>query len=173
MKKLGLTWILLAGLSMAAQPKPDAQIAAMKKLDYMAGNWKGEGWIEMGGGRMTFRGGEVVQRKLDGTALLVEGSFFGKMPGSDAEVPVHTTLAVMSYDPAAKQYKFATWLATGSAGNHVLQLNENGWQWEIASSRGTARFVMKLTEAGEWHETGSFSSDGTNWRQFFEMKLKK
>ena len=172
MKKLGLTLILLLAVSLAAQPKPDAQVAAMKKLDYMSGNWKGEGWIEMGGPRVTFRGGEVVQRKLDGVALLVEGSFFGKRPGSDAEIPVHTTLGVISWEPAAGTYKFATWLATGTTGNHELKLNDDGWQWEIASPRGTVKFVAKFN-GNEWHETGWHSSDGTNWKQFFEMKLKK
>ena len=173
MKKLGLMVMLLAAVSIAAQPKPDAQVAAMKKLDYMAGNWKGEGWIEMGGPRMTFHGGELVQRKLDGVALLVEGSFFGKRPGSDAEVPVHTTLGVISWDPATQTYMFSTWLATGSSGARELVVNSDGWQWDIPSPRGTVRFIMKLTESGEWHETGAISSDGTNWKQFFEMKLKK
>lgn len=176
MKKLGLSLILLAAFSIAAQPgrpDPTAQREAMKKLEYMAGVWKGEGWIEMGGPRMTFRGTETVQRKLDGVALLVEGAFSGKTPGSDVEVPVHTTLAVISYDPAAKKYNFNTWLATGTAGDHELVLNSDGWQWDIATPGGTIRFVMKLNDKGEWVETGSRSADGTTWKQFFEMKLKK
>ena len=174
MKKLALAILtVLTAVSLSAQPagppRPDAQIAAMKKLDYMVGVWKGEGWIEMGGPRMTFRGSETVQRKLDGVALLVEGAFV-----SEQNVPVHTTLAVMSYDSAAKKYNFSTWLATGSTGDYELVLNPDGWQWEIVTPMGMKiRFVMKLSEAGEWVETGSRSTDGTNWKQFFEMKLKK
>lgn len=168
MKKLGLVFLVLTAVSLAAQPRPDAQIAAMKKLDYMAGTWRGEGWIDFGGGKMTFTGSETIQRKLDGVALLVEGAFV-----DSAGKPSHTTLAVMSYDPAAKKYKFSTWLATGTSGVHELLLNDNGWQWEIATPYGTMRYVMTLTEAGEWLETGARSTDGKEWKQFFEMRLKK
>lgn len=168
MKKLALVILALAAVSLGAQPRPDAQIAAMKKLDYMAGVWRGEGWVDMGGGKMTFRGSETIQRKLDGVALLVEGAFV------DANnKPSHTTLAVMSFDPATQKYKFSTWLATGSSGVHDLTVNPDGWQWEIPTPNATIRFTMKLTEAGEWLETGARSTDGKEWRQFFEMRLKK
>jgi hypothetical protein len=168
MKKLGLVFLVLTAVSLAAQPRPDAQIAAMKKLDYMAGTWRGEGWIDFGRGKMTFTGSETIQRKLDGVALLVEGAFVDA-----AGKPSHTTLAVMSYDPAAKKYRFSTWLATGTSGVHDLTVNDNGWQWELATPYGTMRYVMTLTDAGEWLETGARSTDGKEWKQFFEMKLKK
>lgn len=168
MKKLGLVFLILAALSLTAQPRPDAQIAAMKKLDYMTGVWRGEGWVDMGGGKMTFTGSETIQRKLDGVALLVEGAFV------DASgKPSHTTLAVMSYDSAAKKYKFSTWLANGVSGVHDLTVNDNGWQWDIVTPYGTMRYTMKLGESGEWIETGARSTDGKEWKQFFEMKLKK
>ncbi|HUP59621.1 MAG TPA: hypothetical protein VNA69_04290 [Thermoanaerobaculia bacterium] len=176
MKKLAVTLILaMTALSAAAQqpPTPDAQIAAMKKLDYMAGKWVGEGWMQMGPQRSTFRGSETIQRKLDGTALLVEGAFFGKKPGSDVEVPVHTTLAVISYDPKGQKYDFATWLATGTSGDHVLTLTDKGWWWDLTTPGGKVKYTMTLTEAGEWLEIGEWSSDGAQWRKFFEMKLKK
>jgi Protein of unknown function (DUF1579) len=175
MKRAFASLLLFAAVPLAAQapPKPEAQLAAMKKLDYMVGKWSGEGWIQMGPQRSTFRGSETIQRKLDGVALLVEGAFFGRMPGSDVEVPTHTTLAVMSYDPKTQKYRFTTWLATGSSGEHELVVREKGWQWETTSPQGTARFTMTLTDAGEWLEVGEFSSDKTNWRKFFEMKLKK
>lgn len=174
MKKLAV--ILILALSAAAQgppPKPEAQIAAMKKLEYMAGKWSGEGWMQMGPQRATFRGGETVQRKLDGTAMLVEGAFFGKPPGSEVEVPVHTTLAVISYDPKGQKYDFNTWLATGGAGDHVLHLTDNGWYWEMnPPNGGTVRFTTTFKDK-TWFEIGEWSSDGAQWRKFFEMTLKK
>lgn len=153
--------------------KPEAQISAMKKLDYMVGSWKGEGWIDMGGRRITFRGSELVQRKLDGVALLVEGSFFARPEGSERDIPVHTTLGVVGFNPEKKAYMFTSWLATGSSGERELQLLPNGWQWSIDHPRGKVRYVMSLTEAGEWLEIGERSSDGAAWTKFFEMKLRK
>lgn len=168
---------LSVGLPAAAQPpSPEsaaAQRAAMAKLDYMTGEWVGEGWMDLGTGRSTFRGSERVQSKLGGIALLVEGDFVGKRPGSEEEVPVHTTLGVIYYDPQAQRYRFDTWLATGGAGGRELTVNADGWQWEIKSPRGMIRYVMKLTPAGEWFEVGERSTDGTTWQKFFEMTLRK
>ena len=150
-----------------------AQASAMEKLDYMTGRWQGEGWIEYGGRRITFRGSETVQRKLGGLALLVEGDFVSRPPGAERDVPVHTTLAVISYVPAERRYRFATWLASGAQGEHELVLTADGWRWELDQPMGRVRYVMRLTPAGEWLETGERSADGAAWTQFFEMRLKK
>lgn len=154
-------------------PKPEAQINAIARLEYMIGDWAGEGWMDIGGRRASFRGGEVVQKKLGGIALLVEGSFFAKILGQDAEVPVHTTLGVISFNPETKKYGFTTWLATGASGERELNLTADGWQWETKGSRGVVRYTMKLTESGDWHEIGERSSDGRTWQKFFEMTLRK
>lgn len=172
---IGLIGGVAAGTAVAQMPprqEPDAQRAAMKRLDSMAGNWQGEGWMLFGDRRAEFKGGERVARKLDGLALLVEGAFTARPPGSDRDIPVHTTLGVISYDPDAKAYRFHTWLATGGSGVRELHVTEQGWQWDITSPQGTIRYVTTLTE-GEWHEVGDRSRDGKTWQRFFEMRLKR
>ena len=154
-------------------PKPEAQIAAIAKLDYLVGDWQGTGSMQFGERKVTFRGGERVQRKLDGTALLVEGSFYSKPEGSDTEIPVHTTLGVISYDPATQKYRFTTWLATGASGERELELLPDGWRWQAESPRGRMRYTMTRGPNGEWVEIGERSSDGVAWQPFFEMTLAK
>ncbi len=183
MTRLKTIPLIVASLSVATvsaqqqpgpPPKPEAQQKAIAAIDYMVGNWSGEGWMDVGGGRRaTFRGTEVVQRKLDGTVLLVEGNFLANIPGVESEVPVHTTLGVISFDPQTKKYRFTTWLATGTSGERELTLLPKGWQWEIRSARGIVRYAMTLTDTGEWLEIGERSPDGAAWQQFFEMKLRK
>lgn len=155
-------------------PRPEAQLAAMKKLAYMAGEWKGSGWMDFGGRRLTFTGSERVQMKLDGLALLVEGAFFSRPEGATADVPVHTTLAVISFDPAAKKYRFNTWLAQGTSGEHELVVAENGWSWQLTHPRGTTRYTMSRPAEDEWLEIGErLAADGKSWQKFFEMRLTK
>lgn len=173
---LSTVFIALGTAESTAQgpDQSEAHIAAMSRLAYLEGSWKGEGWtLNAKGVRETFRGGEIVQRKLGGVALLVEGSFVGRPPGSDRDVPVHTTLAVISYDAETKTYRFSTWLATGSSGVRELAVTADGWGWEIRSPQGVIRFKMTLTPAGEWLEVGDRSRDGKNWQSFFEMRLRK
>lgn len=158
----------------AAPPPPTAQLEAMAKLRYMVGEWRGSGWFEMQPGqRLEFRGGERVQEKLGGLALLVEGRFTGRPPGATEEVPVHTTLAVISYEPRARKYEFDTWLATGVSGEYELTLTDDGWRWDIRYPGGTIRYTMRLGAEGEWIEVGERSADGATWAKFFEMTLRK
>lgn len=146
---------------------------AMERLAYMVGDWQGDGWIQRGARRVTFQGGERVQSKLGGLALLVEGSFTSILPGSDAPVPVHTTLGVITYDPESNSHRFRTWLGSGSSGERPIEVLEDGWRWEMQVDAGTIRYTTRFTQAGEWIETGEFSPDGESWREFFGMTLRK
>ena len=97
--------LVVGGSVAAAQSGPDsagaeAQRAEMKKLDWIVGQWKGEGWIQMGPKRQDFVGTESVRRKVGGVALLVEGNFRAKGAPPDAP-PVHETIAVVSYGTRA------------------------------------------------------------------------
>lgn len=163
-----------ADLAAQAPPpmQPDVQRAAMDRLAYMAGDWAGEGWMLSPAGRQTFTGGERVQRKLDGLALLVEGDFTARSPDSTA-VPVHNTLGVISYDPRDSTYRFRTWLATGAAGAHELELMDDGWRWYIENPRGRIRYTATFTPQGMWHEIGEMERAPGSWMQFFEMTLRK
>lgn len=152
---------------MPARPDPKEQLAAMAKLDYMYGRWVGEGWMDMGSTRATFQGSETVTAKLNGLAMMVEGDF------SSRGIPVHQTLGVISFDPKTKTYRFDYWLANGSTGQRELTVTERGWSWMINMPGNQMRYTFSLTKSGDWLEIGERSTDGTTWKQFFEMKLSK
>ena len=101
------------------------------------------------------------------------GSFTGRTSPDGPEVPVHQAPGVIAYDPARQAYAFDSWTAAGQGGKRELKLRDDGWQREIQLPQGTIRYVMTLTPAGEWHEVGERSSDGTTWQPFFQMTLKK
>src|SRR5438105_15866911 len=108
-----LPWVAIlflpvaAGSSPGQPPAPAAQQEAMKKLDFLVGQWKGEGWMEFAPGqRRTFQGTEVVHSKLDGLLLTVEGLHRGRVGDRGEEVVVHNAFALVSYDGQAKRYRF-------------------------------------------------------------------
>jgi len=70
------------------------------------------GYSSCGGQRRAFRGGEVIQEKVGGLALLVEGTFYDR-DNPERKEPVHSTLGVISYAPGPSTYRFLTWLANG------------------------------------------------------------
>src|SRR5262249_48103511 len=89
--------VILAGVVNTGQGQPPvaAQREAMKKLDFLVGQWKGEGWMEFAPGqRRTFKGAEVVQRKLDGLLVSMDGEHRGQVGGKGEEVVVHSAFAL-------------------------------------------------------------------------------
>jgi hypothetical protein len=160
-----------------AQHRPtrsDAGIAeqkeAISKLDKSVGTWRGSGWMMLGPSqRAEFDQTESIEKKLDGTLLLIEGN------GRDKQDPsrvVHDALAVMSYDPAKKQYVFSTY-ANGRHLEVPAEVNDKGFVWGFDMPYGRVRFTLEFS-ADTWHEIGEISRDGgKTWMKNFEMTLKK
>jgi hypothetical protein len=156
-----------------AQHPAAAQREAMKKLDFLVGEWKGEGWMEFAPGqRRAFKGTEVAQSKLGGLLLTIEGLHRGQAGGKAEEVTVHNAFAVVSYDDKAKRYHFQAYTARG--GHEVAEAEVTGGQlvWGMKVPQfGEVRYTIKRDDKGRWFEVGEVSQIGKEWRKFFEMTL--
>jgi hypothetical protein len=144
----------------------------MKKLEHWVGEWTGTAWFDAGGHRMETAMVERIQWKLDGSALLVEGVGRAKGGPADGRV-VHNALAVLSYDPGAKKYRFHHWRESGEHGESELRIGEDNVTWETPGPQGVARFTVTIKD-GRWHEVGEASGDGgQTWFKFMEMNLER
>jgi hypothetical protein len=147
-----------------------AEVEAIKKLDFLVGTWEGEGWMIMpGGAKEIFNGTEIVQKKLHGKALLIEGRFTDKV----GKV-VHETLAVVTYDERAKKYTMQTYLFNRPGGQFDLTVKPNGFSWRINIENGPkTEYDMNLVD-GAWVETGKVNiPNGPQGIEFLGMNLKK
>jgi hypothetical protein len=153
---------------------PAAQREAMKKVDFLVGQWKGEGWMEFAPDqRRTFKGTEVVQSKLDGLLLTVEGLHRGKV-GDKEDVVVHNAFGLLSYDDKGKRYRFQAFTGRGDFEDTEAKVTEKEMVWGMKIPQfGDVRFTVKLDDKGRWFEVGEVSQDGKEWRKFFEMTLAK
>ena len=158
-----------AGMAFGQGPASvESKKVEMKKIEKMAGQWKGSGWIQQGPNRETFTGGETVQMKVDGLAMLVEGNF----ANPEGKV-IHQTLAVLSCNDKMTGYNFATYLANGLTGVHDFKVVSDHFEWGFPIPNvGTVRYTIKVDEKS-WFEIGEFSRDGTTWSKNFEMKLDR
>ena len=175
MKKITAALLLLVlPLTSAAQTPPLPKPAEMKRLDFLVGQWQGEGWIMLGPNqRHTFRQTESVERKVDGTVLLIEG--LGKsMDAGNAGAIIHSAFAVLSYDKDAKVFRWRAFRADGSSVDTEAKVSENMLVWGFRDPRaGSMRFTVRLNEKGQWFEIGEMSRDGQTWLKFFEMTLNR
>ena len=157
-----------------AQAPAAAQRDAMKKLDFLVGDWKGEGWMEFAPGqRRTFKGTEVVQSKLDGLLLTIEGLHRGQVSGKAEEVTVHNAFTVVSYDDKAKRYRFQAYTARGNYEDAEAKVADGQLVWRMKVPQfGEVRYTIKRDDKARWFEVGEVSQDGKEWRKFFEMTLE-
>jgi hypothetical protein len=169
---LAAALIVVAVVGVFAADPPTAkavQRAEMKKLDWLVGQWKGTGWMQMGPkGRREFTIIETVQGKLDGLVLVVEGQGTSKEDGSS----VHTALAFVSYDEQAKTFRWRAFTAEGRATDTEAKVGADTLEWGLEiGQRGRMRYTIKLNQKGEWFEVGEMTQDGRTWQKFFEMTL--
>lgn len=170
MKLARAALFLTAPALAAAQPVPPspspARLEAMKKVEFLLGSWKGEGWMQMGPQKHTFASSETVSREVDGLALVVKG-----LHTSEGRV-VHNALGVLAANDDGT-YAMHTWLANGRAGVYQGEWKDGAFVWGMETPMGKMRYTIRLDEKGRWHETGEMSRDGTAWTLFFEMTLSK
>ena len=145
----------------------------MKKLDWMAGEWKGEAWSQRGPGpREVALHHEKVTPRLGGKVLLVEGLAHRKLENGTAGDVVHDALGTIAWDAQKNQYRFNAFSTAGNV-ETTLDVGDKRAVWGFETPQGRVRYTIRLTDKGEWNEVGEFSRDGEKWMQFFEMTLAK
>lgn len=139
---------LFAPVLMAqGRPSVTAQKAAMEKLKFLTGTWKGKATISNPDGtQILIRQSEDVRFKLDGLLLLIEGT--GR---DEAGGVVFNALAIVSYDSLLGQYRIRAWNA-GSFIETELNLQANGFEWGFQQGPVTMRNRMNLDAQGRWSE---------------------
>ncbi len=176
MKKIILTYACcLLFFALTAQSSSENRKEAMKKLDFMAGQWKGEGWMmDREGNKNAFTQTEDINWKMDGELMLIEGLGKSYDASVQEEKVIHNALATISYNPQTGNYDFQSYVAGRGSGTAVGKvLDEHTFQWELSVPHGKIRYTITISEKEQWYEIGEYSPDGQAWNQFFEMTLAK
>jgi hypothetical protein len=167
--------LLTATVGLAQDAKgPAAQKEAMKKLDFLVGQWKGESWSEfVPGQRHASTGTESVHTKLGGLLLVIEGNHRRKGDKEAGEL-AHGAFGVLSYDDKAKRYRFQAYTHRGSYTEADAKVADGKLEWGFKIPQfGDVRYTVTVNAKGQWFEIGEVSKDGKEWRRFFEMTLDR
>lgn len=139
----------------------------MKSLEWMVGEWKGEGKAMDSKTRefKSFIQTESIEYAMDSTVLIVHG--FGR----SKEKVVHDAYAIISVNPEGGFY-MDSFLGDGRSGKYEMKkVNDTDWEWTIPTPQGEVIYHIHQ-ENGTWTEKGEFNMNG-NLFPFFEMTLKK
>ena len=167
----GIILVVSSSTGSAQMPDPAVVQQAIAQLDFMVGRWRGQAWQQRGNDRIQTRMHEVLERKLSGAVLMVEGRGTVPVPGGEDRV-VHHALGVISYDPQTRSYSLRSYLGTGQYGDFAITLVDGGVSWSRDVPGGKIRNTARYT-ANEWHEIGEFSRDGATWTQVMELRLQR
>jgi hypothetical protein len=142
-------------------PDVEAQRAAMKKLDFLIGEWSGEASALRGPGQFAeLTQTESAQFKLDGLVLVIEGVGRTKTDGKLAL----QALGLISFNDETGTYQMRAfndgqWLET----EVKLAYGGNSISWGFALGDFKTTTVLRINENGEWTEhlsVGSTTSRG-------------
>jgi hypothetical protein len=153
------------------QPKKET-IDALQKISFLTGNWKGNGYIQMGPQKHSFTQTEVIKLKLNGTVIQIEGEGKDKQ---NPEITIHQAFAIISYDAQNTKYLMTAFRGDGEQINAETKLiDSNTFQWSFSNPMaGLIKFTISVKN-NVWTETGEMSRDnGTTWTKYFEMILDK
>ena len=163
-------WLAVSTPALAQGP-PDpaallaAQRAAMSRLAFMDGVWRGPSWIiTPTGEKRTGTQTERIGPFLDGAVKVIEGRNYGK-----GDTVTFNAFGIVSYDPARKAHTLHSY-AMGMAGDFTFMPSDSGYVWEIPAGTATIRYTANVRR-GKWHEIGERVVTGGDAIQFFEMNL--
>jgi len=152
------------------QPDIEAQRAAMKKLEFLVGEWSGEASVLRGPGQFAdLTQTESVRFTLDGLVLMIEGVGRDKDDGK----PALQALGLISFDDQTgifqmRAFNDGRWLET-----EVKLRSENSISWEFALGEFRTRTLLCMNEKGEWTELGELIVGDHAPQKMMELKVRR
>ena len=168
MKTLIITLISFLSLFSQGDYSSKEHQDAMKKLQIFIGEWEGESWYMGRDGKQSSTMKEVLQYKLDKTAILVEGK------GYKGDKLIHNAMALITYNAYTKVYNFKSHLSNGRSTDAVMIVkSDKEFEWSFETPNGMKfRYEIKFTD-NTWTEEGFMARDGKNFVKFMGMNLKR
>lgn len=141
----------------------------MDKLSGWVGTWKGSGWqMTESRERIDFEVEEVVESKIGGLALMVEGKGVGQN-GKEG----HHAMGMIYYNIDNARYEFHSIIKEGMTTLATAKIDDNGhfiWGFEVPG--GQIQYTISI-DGDSWVEKGAFSRDGNQWWPIMEMTLQR
>ena len=163
-----LTVPVSAQAQMPASPNgTEAQRAAIGRLDFMDGEWRGEAIVHGPTGTMTLTQTERVGSMLGGSIKVIEGRGYA----ADGTTQFNA-MALVSWDARAGRYGFRSY-AQGYSGDYTFEATDDGFRWETPAGPNARMQYVAVIRDGTWHEVGTYVAEGQPPRQTIEMRLTR
>lgn len=144
-----------------------AQRAALDRLAFLDGEWRGTATIHGPGGTMELTQTERVGPMLGGSVRVIEGRGYA----ADGSTQFNA-MAIVSWDARAGKYGFRSY-AQGYSGDYAFEATEDGFRWETPAGPGARIQYVAVVKDGTWHEVGTYVAEGQPPREMIDMRLTR
>jgi hypothetical protein len=167
---LGLLFSTLLFGQVIPKPSP-SHLEAMKQVNFIAGSWKGSGWIQMGPEKHEFNQTEKVVIKVNGAVVQIDGL---GIDAKDGKTEIHNAFAIITYSPETKQYAMQAFRGDGARVDaYLIPTGDNSFEWGFKHPMaGNMKYTISVKD-DVWTEKGEMSRDGKQWFPFLGMTLKR
>ena len=152
-------------------PNVVAQRTAMRKLEFLVGEWSGDATVLRGPGQFVDMAQiESAQFKLEGLVLMIEGVGRAK---TDGKVSLQA-LGLISFDDETGTYRMRAfndgrWLETevkmADGGNSI--------SWGFALGAFKTATVLRINESGEWTEHGEITIGERPPQKMMDLNVRR
>jgi hypothetical protein len=152
-------------------PNVEAQRAAMKKLQFLVGEWSGEASALRGPGQFVdLVQTESAQFKLDGLVLVIEGVGRAK---ADRKTALQA-LGFITFDDDVGTYRMRAfndgrWLET----EVKLADGENSISWGFVLGEFKTTTVLCVNDKGEWTELGQLVIGERPPQKMMDLRVRR
>jgi hypothetical protein len=152
-------------------PNVETQRAAMKRLDFLVGEWVGHASVARAPGVVVeLEQSEVAQFKLDGLVLMIEGIGRTKTDGKLAL----QALGLISFDDASDGYRMRAyndgrWLET----DVTLLEDGKGLSWGFSLGEFSTKSVLRINDRGEWTELAEITIGARPPQKLMELVVRR
>ncbi len=152
-------------------PNVETQRDAMKRLNFLIGEWSGEASVLRDPGLfVNLSQREVAEFKLDGLVLMIEA--FGRTK-PDGKVALQA-LGLITFDDLARAYQMRAyndgrWLETD------IKLLDDGksLSWGFTLGDMSTKSVLRINEKGEWTELTELTIGTRPPQKFMELAVRR
>jgi hypothetical protein len=151
-------------------PDLEAQRIAMRKLDFLVGQWAGEARLLRGANEpVELLQTEEVEYKLDGLILVIEGGGRTKSGGQT----LLQAFGIISYDDESGTYRMRAFNDGRFLETQVKLLEDGkGMTWGFALGEIRTNSVLRINESGEWTELAEIAIGSQPPKKLVELTVR-
>lgn len=151
--------------------------AALAKMDFLVGEWEGEGWgLEPSGERSRFWVREVFRYRGDTDLMDMEGRFGAILGDGSRAGEREYGLGFLTFDRASSEYRMWHYSSDGTVFTVTMEVDHEGrgMQYTRTSAGGTTyTFGLRVGADGVWvSRIDILLPDGT-WTQVMEFRMTR